>query len=367
MGTGNVAASSVRRALADVRLICTSGAGSAAVPAAMQAARRAIGCDAAFFGWQNAQAITTHLYSDDASTLASVHKIGAAQRYMNEFVGRPAAVLPADADLIRRGQRLDNTGWYGQLYVDSDFFNEIFRPLHLRHMLRSLAYERRKPLGVAVFARTPGETGFGKEEEAVAAQIGSCLTHALAAPPPQVEDWADTSELGMAVLRRDGRLEWLSDQARALLEMASVPDVEPAGAAMSERLSLLALRLNDSKGIPMMAVRGALGIFVFRAYRLDPVTPGGDGGVGVTISRRVPAAVRFSEALLRCPELSVRQKEVALRLALGRSHEWIAADLGIGHSSVITHRRALYNRLNVRSREQLVKKVHGALSGPDRI
>ncbi len=59
--------------------------------------------------------------------------------------------------------------------------------------------------------------------------------------------------------------------------------------------------------------------------------------------------------------LSPRQREVAVRIAQGMTNQEIAEELGIDVSTVDNHRRAVYNKLNVRNAVELTHRMilHG--------
>jgi DNA-binding CsgD family transcriptional regulator len=69
-----------------------------------------------------------------------------------------------------------------------------------------------------------------------------------------------------------------------------------------------------------------------------------------------PASSRAMRANERFPELSPRQREVALLASEGRSNAEIAAELDISIRTVSTHLENIYGRLGVSSRLDLVKR-----------
>ena len=72
-------------------------------------------------------------------------------------------------------------------------------------------------------------------------------------------------------------------------------------------------------------------------------------GVRCLLQRRAPAPA----SLL----LSPRQGEIALLVATGRTNRSIARSLGISEWTVNSHLRRIYEKLNVRSRAEMVAKV----------
>ena len=58
-----------------------------------------------------------------------------------------------------------------------------------------------------------------------------------------------------------------------------------------------------------------------------------------------------------CPDLTVREREVLLRLLDGLTTERIAADLDIRPTTVVTYRTRAYEKIGVRSRRELFARV----------
>ncbi len=81
-----------------------------------------------------------------------------------------------------------------------------------------------------------------------------------------------------------------------------------------------------------------------------------DGLIGIVIQRQVPLALKLMESM-RALELSARQKEVCLLLAQGKSHPAIAERLTVSRSTVADHVQKIYDKLGVRSHEELVSRL----------
>jgi DNA-binding CsgD family transcriptional regulator len=82
----------------------------------------------------------------------------------------------------------------------------------------------------------------------------------------------------------------------------------------------------------------------------------------IEMARLAPAS--WIEALahvkMRFPSLSKRESEVVTGVLLSMTAAQTAAQLGIGETSVITHRQRAYERLGVKDMRQLVKLLCGA-------
>lgn len=66
-------------------------------------------------------------------------------------------------------------------------------------------------------------------------------------------------------------------------------------------------------------------------------------------------------------DLTPREQEIALLLAQGNSYKRIAEMLVVSLSTVQTHARALYRKLSIHSKQELVNHLteEGALPDPD--
>ena len=60
---------------------------------------------------------------------------------------------------------------------------------------------------------------------------------------------------------------------------------------------------------------------------------------------------------LTYPSLTKREREVAALTIKGRTAAEIAEILGVGETTVITHRKKAYKRMNVTSMRELIAKV----------
>jgi two-component system nitrate/nitrite response regulator NarL len=84
------------------------------------------------------------------------------------------------------------------------------------------------------------------------------------------------------------------------------------------------------------------------------------------VASRLSAAVR-GEGGGVLDQLSVREREVLIGIAGGRTNREIAAELGIGHRTVETHRESLMRKLGIRTVAGLTKLAlqEGLISGDE--
>lgn len=104
----------------------------------------------------------------------------------------------------------------------------------------------------------------------------------------------------------------------------------------------------------------AWGRFTFRAYWLDPYDHCDSALIGITIQRQEALAIAIARQLQHLP-LSPRLKDVCLLFAQGQTQRQIAEHLHLSNYTVSDYVRAIYDKLGVRSREDLLKKLKGQL------
>jgi DNA-binding NarL/FixJ family response regulator len=80
------------------------------------------------------------------------------------------------------------------------------------------------------------------------------------------------------------------------------------------------------------------------------------------VASRLTAAVRGEQALQRSQldQLTGREREVLLGIARGRTNKEIAAELGISHRTVETHRESLMRKLQIHTVAELTRFAIGA-------
>ena len=98
----------------------------------------------------------------------------------------------------------------------------------------------------------------------------------------------------------------------------------------------------------LRALEGLAPLFAAGAARHYAIDTDGEAGYRGTITADIGAL---------CPTLTVREREVLLRLLDGLTTERIAADLAIRPTTVVTYRTRAYEKIGVRSRRELFARV----------
>jgi DNA-binding CsgD family transcriptional regulator len=163
------------------------------------------------------------------------------------------------------------------------------------------------------------------------------LLRAAASRPEAVAD-----PPGILTVHRSGRVEPTTEPARLWLERLGAPLATAANAVAA------AVRGNLDWAGAHSSLPGPDGrLLSLHAARML----GDDGEVAVIVDVARPAQV--SALLVEGYGLTQRQREVLGGLLLGRAPTELARELGISAHTVNDHRKAIYERLGVRSRAEL--------------
>jgi DNA-binding CsgD family transcriptional regulator len=177
----------------------------------------------------------------------------------------------------------------------------------------------------------------------------------------------------MLVTDRAGNIRHGSEKARRLLLLATTSEINPESlkAAVNERahaaLKALCAKLDavargEESTPPVLSLDTKWGRHVLRAYWLDDDSEAADALIGIHLQRQEPMILRFVEAMGRLP-LSPQQREIALKIALGKSNQEIAEGLGVSGNTVAYHIKQLFLKLDVHDRAGAVERITSGESG----
>lgn len=249
---------------------------------------------------------------------------------------------------------------------ETEIYDEVYR--HARHhWIAALTLnDGLKPFGNLGLGRPPGAADFSDEQIRLLKLARPYIVQALGReapildqPDPDIED-----ETAFLVADLEGRILHASRGGLRLLQGAAGQPTDlrlmrdreqdwarPMLARLGARVSR---NLAGDGGAPArLDAATAYGRFVVRAYALSGIGRGEAGAIGVQVERRLPARVKMlRSAAFR--GLSRREQDVAQALSKGLSYPQIAAQLGLGSSTVVTHVRSLGQKLGCGGREEIV-------------
>jgi DNA-binding CsgD family transcriptional regulator len=249
------------------------------------------------------------------------------------------------------------------------FYAEMLGPLEFDTGVFTALRDQGRPLGFLLAVRARGDLPFTRSDLWQLEQLAPFITHALVHSGEQRQhDWLDSpSDEGLIISDQHGRIEWMTPSARSMLILASCdrlsgrvrgfPCLNRLGAPLLRLVHRIeALGRGDSAAAPPAWMWGnAWGRFRFHAHRLDSAT-GADGLFGITVRRQQPLPVRLLDHVEHL-SLPARQAQVCLGIASGQTSRQIARRLAIAESTVISHRRAVYSRMGVRNRGELINRL----------
>lgn len=241
------------------------------------------------------------------------------------------------------------------LSLDSELQRERLRQAGLPHGLQVPVWRGVQAIGLLQLHRGPHDADFRVDERRLVQQAAAALGPCLVRRSEGVGEWVMPAEGSRrATCLVDGRAQSVhtTPRARRLLAMLRVPrDHEPAPLDPLAEL----VRRAGREGQARLLADTAYGRFELSADRVDD-EHGGCAMFGVQVVWLEPLAIRLNRRLHDL-ELPARQVEVALALALGESLPAIARRLGLSENTVTSHARAIYQRLLVGSRMELLRRL----------
>jgi DNA-binding CsgD family transcriptional regulator len=361
----------ITRAEARIKQLCCLALPSEAIiPAVLKELRALVpACGSTFF-WCDEDGELTNVY-DDPLVAPEVVAL-----YMQEFYGRPERELhPGFSYWMQHYQgvvefnRLLSVD--RQTYLNSDFYNLIMRPPGYADGLHLFVRAGERPLGDLAVWRGLSDGAFTAQDKRRLKGLEPFIAHAIEASKKAGASQAalvdEDEDTGLVIVNQAGKIQHLSERARKLLFLATHPQVTPrtvlreAARLPAEIIQacrhLVALfqGTHDVVAPPVHAHHNPWGSFVFQAHWLDSGKPL-DALIGLTIKRQVPLSIKIMGRLGRF-SLSRRQLQTCVLLASGYADADIAHEMNITLNTVLTHNRRIYEKLNVRSRGELVNKL----------
>jgi DNA-binding CsgD family transcriptional regulator len=320
----------------------------------LRSLRRLMPVDAAFFATSDPETLlftgayaeepldaATHLFLDNEFGSDDVNKFAALAT---------SATHVSSLDAATRGDR-----------PSSGRYRDIMRPLGLGDELRAALTTGPDCWGYLCLHRTDHPRGFTPSEAALIARLGPHIAHALRqavllqGPPVAV----DAERPGVVLLADDLSIVATTPEAEHLLglvERAPRLPLPVAVYAVAAALSAVERGAAPADALPSTRVRAASGQWLdVHASRLDGSS--GAGGIAVVVE---PCSPRSTvPILLSAHGLSTRESEVARLVLRGASTRAISDTLHISPHTVQDHLKAIFDKLGVRSRRDLVGLLLG--------
>ena len=333
------------------------------MPTVLQTLHDLVGSDSNGFYWSAQPGRITNVYSEEPMA----RDISAL--FFDEFLNnrkRPDAAIHI-GNLMKPGQLVGNNArLFPAAFYESDNYNLIWRPLRRKWLLWAMLHDQHGNTHTVSLRRLNGETPFSLQDEQRLAQLVPYFTHALNASVQTSDEFIDHGESGLIVMDQQAKIRYQSEEGQRLLLLAAHSVISSGSVNwgtygdLPVQLRQLCARLNaiyagQSATPPLDVIENRWGKFVFRAHYLSG-TGNDDSLFGITIQRHVPLALKLM-ANMRALNLSVRQKDVCLLLAKGKSHSAIALQLEVSPTTIVDHVQKIYDKLGVRSHNALMIRL----------
>lgn len=147
--------------------------------------------------------------------------------------------------------------------------------------------------------------------------------------------------------------------------MSGIECIRALKARSPETLFLVLTVYEDTEMVFNALKAGASGYLLKRAVTkelFDAILDIQSGGAPMTslIARKVVDSFQPAKAIAASnPSLTPREREIVEALARGLLYKEIADQLGIGHSTVRSHLKSIYEKLQVQNRTEAAMKVLG--------
>lgn len=292
--------------------------------------------------------------------------IKASRRYMTEFANkRELKSIPISFRQHMSDRSIRNAANLGGALYKSDFYRELLQPIGIRTLMRGSVPGGVHGGGSIMLTRAPGEKMFNTAEERRLQSLLPHLAHALAAPRSEAPlDYVDCDEnIGLLLVNRRGQIEYSNAQGRAfmgLLEFAEQTRGEtPLAACIAQAAKMIdAIKRGQDVAPPSFTVRSAWGGFRFRCYDMSSRTDA-NSLMCVWITRQMPKAIRHL-ATIQSFGLSPRLTEYCHAISSGLSHADAARSLNITQNTGKGYFDLIREKLNISSREELLKRIREA-------
>jgi DNA-binding CsgD family transcriptional regulator len=355
-------------------MCCLGLPGELLIASLLPALRELVPSDSAGFFWVDSRGEMKNLYAERLLPPEVM-----ALYFERYYDGREASFRKA---FLARADAPDGvvaTSADGDLRK-SEYYHEILKRLDAHHVLYGIVREQGAALGQLSLYRPMDAPAFSMRERNDLASVMKYVAHGVATgttPPGGAEaaglTFQDSDDEALLVTDRAGNVRHGSEKARRLLLLATTSEINPASlkAAVNDRpmqaLKTLCARLEaiargEESLPPVMTLDTKWGRHILRAYWLDDDPFAAETLVGIRLQRQEPMILRFVEAMGRLP-LSPQQREIALKIALGKSNQEIAEGLGVSGNTVAYHIKQLFLKLNVHDRAGAMERISSGQSG----
>jgi DNA-binding CsgD family transcriptional regulator len=346
-------------AVSYVRQLCCLGLGGQAImPGLLKALHCIVPSDSNGFFWVDKDLAMTQLYAEKLLP-PEVMRL-----YFEQFYNKREATKRF-SDLVKSHPDVHSSVFSDEFYR-SDYYNLVWRHLDAHHVMYAVVRERGRPLGLLSIYRSAKDPPFTAQDEDRISGVLHYVAHGLAQRPnASATTYHGNNRSGLIILDSRGNLKHASPEGSRLLFLATHPTISsdtvrcsaqipPALAAICRDLA--ATFHGQLASPPVLHHQNPWGRFVFRAYWMEGERDSSAGLIGVVIEHEEPLELKLLTRMRELP-LSTMQKEVSLALATNLKNTEIAQKLNITLNTVSYHVKAVYDKLGVHGRGELVERL----------
>jgi DNA-binding CsgD family transcriptional regulator len=245
----------------------------------------------------------------------------------------------------------------------SEYYKQVLAPLGIGHFLYAVVRVNGKAVGQLSAYRSSETEPFGKADQQSLLDVLHYIER-LVDPLSQsvISDApAPVAETAMVVLDDQDSILYSDAHWDRLLRMAYGGLISPGNAndqiEQLPRFLKSVLDLIRASNSIQHTVKTEWGTFRFRLLSL--AGPAGKAQ-SISVSRQAEESIFVAEAVARL-KLPVQQREVAVLMTQGRSNAQIATKLGISVNTVNYHVKALFTRLNIHDRGEVLAAITKAV------
>jgi len=346
-------------AVSYIRQLCCLGLGGQIImPELMRAMHAFVPSSFNMFLWADESYQVGNMYSENTEAYSM------QLLYLKEFCNSAEvhAYKTTFSEAMRTGQGWSNTERLGREFFSSDIFNNLIKPMGMRHGIEVTIWEHGRGLGSMVLNRAPCEKPFKDEDEMRLRSLIPYLAHGLRGTRDQRGEPTPSGESGTLLVDGRDKIVQFCPEGKRLLLLAMQPRLARRDSWSMDSSGLKQLSANlrailrgKYQTVPVMRLRNAWGEFVFRAYPLS--TDGqADGSVAIVIERHEPQPLKLMRNMNTLP-LTVRQREVCLLLSYGYTRSMIAQRMAVSKHTATDYVRKIHDKLDVHNHEELMKKL----------
>lgn len=281
---------------------------------------------------------------------------------------------PTFTQMLRDRIPLVNYSTPGSDFTDTALYEQIFRPLGLRHGARVAVLAEKFGHGTLSVSRPEGSPPFLASDEQtlllLAQHLGQALELERQGKLLLDSEIADNIGQGVLVLDKDGSvLNGCPLGLRLFHEATRVNDSGQQPAAARATLPReLAEQAGKSAGGGEVVLRNHRGQFSFKSAPLRQGMGAGmeTTGFAVTVRRQGSIASRLWLESARFP-LSSRERQIAVLIGVGYDYQEISVHLALTRNTTVSYVRRTYEKLGVSQREQLIRMLLAAVPNTEQM